>query len=143
MLTKISSNLEKFQGLTLAIASVGIMLSAMFWMHADLSQQIAENRQEIAAMRLEFRQEIATVRQEMAAMRLELRQDIQNLETEMRTELRSVESELRTELRSVESDLQRQIDHLADGQENMLTEIGRIQGYIGIVKADGPETTAN
>ena len=66
-------------------------------------QDIAEVRQEIAALRTEVKQEIAEVRQEIAALRTEMQQEIAALRTEMQQEIAEVRQEiaaLRTEVKS-------------------------------------------
>ena len=53
-------------------------------------QDIAEVRQEIAALRTEVKQEIAEVRQEIAALRIEMQQEIAALRTEVKSDLKII-----------------------------------------------------
>ena len=53
-------------------------------------QDIAEVRQEIAALRAEMQQEIAEVRQEIAALRAEMQQEIAALRAELKSDLKII-----------------------------------------------------
>ena len=60
-------------------------------------QDIAEVRQEIAALRTEVKQEIAEVRQEIAALRTEMQQEI----AEVRQEIAALRTEVKSDLKII------------------------------------------
>ena len=64
-------------------------------------QDIAEVRQEIAALRVEMQQEIAALRAEMQQEIAEVRQEIAALRAEMQQEIAALRAELKSDLKII------------------------------------------